>query len=190
MNFEPKAIQELFENDYGRMNATLGVELPFTNGTNQTTIPLRYIDPVTEILNDTPNATMTPIGSAADGTQFWKITHNGVDTHFIHFHLFNVQVINRVGWDGMVKPPDPNELGWKDTVRMNPLEDVIVAFAAGGSQAAVRRARQHPPAGPDHAAGSTTGFSSVDPRREPRHRHEPALQLRLGVCLALPHPEP
>ena len=27
----PKAIQELFELDYGRMNSTLGVELPFTN---------------------------------------------------------------------------------------------------------------------------------------------------------------
>ena len=56
--------------------------------------------------------------------QFWKITHNGVDTHAIHFHLFNVQLINRVGWDGAIRPPDPNELGWKETVRMNPLEDV------------------------------------------------------------------
>ncbi len=36
--------------------------------------------------------------------QIWKITHNGVDTHPIHFHLFDVQVINRVGWDGAVKP--------------------------------------------------------------------------------------
>jgi len=44
------------------------------------------------------------------------------------FHLFNVQVANRVGWDGMIKPPESNELSWKDTVRMNPLEDVIVAL--------------------------------------------------------------
>jgi FtsP/CotA-like multicopper oxidase with cupredoxin domain len=42
--------------------------------------------------------------------------------------MFNVQLINRVGWDGAVRPPDANELGWKDTVRMNPLEDVIVAL--------------------------------------------------------------
>lgn len=28
-----------------------------------------------------------------DGTQIWKITHNGVDTHSIHFHLFNVQLL-------------------------------------------------------------------------------------------------
>ncbi len=63
-------------------------------------------------------------------TQIWKITHNGVDTHPVHFHLFNVQVINRVGWDGQIRPPDPNELGWKETVRMHPLEDCIVALKA------------------------------------------------------------
>ena len=28
----------------------------------------------------------------------------------------------------MVKPPEPNEVGWKETIRMNPLEDAIVAF--------------------------------------------------------------
>ena len=31
MQMGPKAIQELFTLDYGRMNATLGTELPFTN---------------------------------------------------------------------------------------------------------------------------------------------------------------
>jgi len=111
----PKAIQELFTLDYGRMNATLGVELPFTNFLTQTTIPYGYADPPTEIFKN-------------GETQIWKITHNGVDTHFMHFHLFTVQVINRVGWDGAVKPPDPNEMSFKDTVRMNPLEDIIVAL--------------------------------------------------------------
>ncbi len=112
--FGRKAIQELFTLDYGRMNATLGTELPLTNFTTQTTIPLGYIDPPTEIFKK-------------GDTQLWKITHNGVDTHFIHFHLFDVQVVNRVGWDGSMRPPDENEIGWKDTVRMNPLEDIVVA---------------------------------------------------------------
>jgi FtsP/CotA-like multicopper oxidase with cupredoxin domain len=121
----PKAIQELFELDYGRMNATLGVELPFTNSGNQTTLPFGYIDPATEITQDSITP-MSPV--AGDGTQIWKITHNGVDTHAIHFHLFNVQVLNRVGWDGAVRPPLPEELGWKETVKMSPLEDIIVAL--------------------------------------------------------------
>ena len=110
-----KTVQELFELDYGKMNATLGTEMQFTNFNTQTTIPLGYIDPPTENFKD-------------GEVQVWKITHNGVDTHAIHFHLFNVQVINRVGWDGAIRPPDPNELGWKETVRMSPLEDVIVAI--------------------------------------------------------------
>jgi FtsP/CotA-like multicopper oxidase with cupredoxin domain len=113
--FNHKAIQELFTLDYGRMNATLGTELPNVNFTNQTTIPLAYVDPVTEIIRQ-------------GDTQLWKVTHNGVDSHFIHFHLFNVQLVNRVGWDGSLRPPDANEMGWKDTVRMNPLEDVLVAL--------------------------------------------------------------
>jgi FtsP/CotA-like multicopper oxidase with cupredoxin domain len=112
---DQKTIQELFTLDYGRMNATLGTELPNVNFQNQTTIPLGYIDPATEIIRQ-------------GNTQLWKITHNGVDTHFIHFHLFNVQVINRVGWDGSNRPIDANEAGWKDTVRMNPLEDILVAL--------------------------------------------------------------
>jgi hypothetical protein len=71
---------------------------------------------------------VTPIGSSSDGTQIWKITHNGVDTHPIHFHLYDVQLLNRVTWDNIIIPPDANELGWKDTVRMSPLEDTIVAL--------------------------------------------------------------
>lgn len=48
----PKTIQELFTLDYGRMNATLDVELPFTNFLTQTTIPYGYVDPPTEIFKD------------------------------------------------------------------------------------------------------------------------------------------
>ena len=125
-----KAIHELFENEYGRMVANLGIEMPFTNGQNQTTIPYPYINPPTEFITDTPNVTTVPIGTLGDGTQIWKITHNGVDTHPIHFHLFDVQLINRVGWDGAIRGPEDNELGWKETVRMNPLEDCIVALRA------------------------------------------------------------
>jgi FtsP/CotA-like multicopper oxidase with cupredoxin domain len=111
----PKAIQELFTLDYGRMNATLGTEVPLTNFQTQTTVPLGYVDWPTEIIKQ-------------GDTQLWKITHNGVDSHFVHFHLFNVQVVNRVGWDGSLRQPDQNEMGWKDTVRMNPLEDILVAL--------------------------------------------------------------
>lgn len=127
LTFQPKSIIEDWTVDYGRMNAMLGVEMPHTTAINQTSIPQGYIDPATELVKISENG--VPIsGELADGTQIWKITHNGVDTHPVHFHLFHVQLINRVGWDGAVTNPQPNELGWKDTIRMNPLEDVIVAL--------------------------------------------------------------
>ena len=65
-----------------------------------------------------------------------------MDTHPIHFHLFDVQVLNRVTWDNIIIPPDPNELGWKDTVRVSPLEDTIVALRPVDPEGAVRGAEQ------------------------------------------------
>ncbi len=141
-----KAIHELFDT-YGRMNSILGVEIPFTDFFNQTTIPYQYIDPITESI---------PQGE----TQIWKITHNGVDSHVIHFHLVNVQVINRVGWDGAVRPPDANELGWKESVRMNPLEDCIVATRANPPSlpwSLPNSSRVLDPSAPERSTGQFTG---------------------------------
>ena len=157
----PKAIQELFDTDYGRMNSTLGAELPNTSATIQVTIPLKYLDPPTEIIK--PSQPGAPIGAANDGTQIWKVTHNGVDTHAIHFHLFDVQLINRVGWDGAIRPPDPNELGWKDTVRMNPLEDAIVAMRPLAVQLPFKVPNSVRPLDPTRPLGTTTQFTGVDP---------------------------
>ena len=170
-----KTIQELFTLDYGRMNATLGTELPNVNFTNQTTIPLGYVDPATEIIRQ-------------GNTQLWKITHNGVDTHFIHFHLFNVQVINRVGWDGSVRPIDANEAGWKDTVRMNPLEDIAVALQPITPTVPFPLANSVRLTGRD-APEQAAAFSNLNPlqQRRSHYRQRPA-ELWLGVRLALPHP--
>jgi FtsP/CotA-like multicopper oxidase with cupredoxin domain len=126
--FKPKAIQdemgEAFDPDYGRMSGFLGVELPVGSGVQRFTL-FPYLSPPTDVM-ETSMTPMAPV--AGDGTQIWKITHNGVDTHPIHFHLFNVQLINHVAWDNAVRPPDANELGWKETVRIDPLEDTIVAM--------------------------------------------------------------
>jgi FtsP/CotA-like multicopper oxidase with cupredoxin domain len=138
MSFRPKMIQdemgEAFEHEYGRMSGFLGVETPNAQAGLQNMILMPYPSPPTEILRgivvdgtDT-SLVVTPIADADDGTQIWKITHNGVDTHPIHFHLYEVQLLNRVGWDGIIRKPDLNEIGWKETVRVSPLEDTIVAL--------------------------------------------------------------
>jgi len=91
----------------------------------------------------------TPIDIATEGeVQFWDIYNLTADTHPMHFHLVNVNVIGRQQWEfddtgapvvdqttmniaiipNTFRPPDPNELGWKETVRMNPGEVTTVAM--------------------------------------------------------------
>ena len=99
-----------------------------------TTVPIhgtffgRFLeDPATEVVN-------------AGATEVWEIYNTTGDTHPIHFHLVNVQIISRQPFDpaqlpnvvfvGPERPPDLNERGWKETVRMNPGEvtRVIMRF--------------------------------------------------------------
>ena len=74
-------------------------------------------------------------------TEVWRIFNTTGDTHPMHFHLVNVQVLSRqpfnvAGYDGTpeftgpARLPDANELGWKETVRMNPGEctTIIMRF--------------------------------------------------------------
>jgi FtsP/CotA-like multicopper oxidase with cupredoxin domain len=135
---EPKAIHDEMNaasfDEFGRMTANLGLEaVPATPGLQNillypyTSAPVDVIDASNLPKNDISMTPVSPI-SSADGTQIWKITHNGVDTHPIHWHLYDLQVLNRVTWDNIIIPPDPNELGWKDTVRISPLEDTYVAL--------------------------------------------------------------
>ncbi len=129
ITFQPKALHDemgAVYDQYGRMSAMLGVEVPSPTSVTAQFMPYGYDSPPTDVI-------MTSLGEfngvqAGDGTQIWKISHNGVDSHPIHWHMYNVQVINRVGWDGNVRAPDPAELGWKETVRVSPLEDTIVAL--------------------------------------------------------------
>lgn len=133
---QPKAIHDEMNaatfDEFGRMSANLGIEAqPPTPGLQNVTL-YPFVNPSTELIDASGlpvgDVSVTPIGRADDGTQIWRVTHNGVDTHPIHFHLYDVQLVNRVTWDNIIIPPDKTELGWKDTVRMAPLEDTIVAL--------------------------------------------------------------
>ncbi|NJC89266.1 MAG: laccase [Desulfuromonas sp.] len=148
-----KAIQdeqgETFD-DYGRMRAGLGLELANAGAGQVNFIIQTFSDPSTEIVS--PNE-----------IQIWKITHNGVDTHPVHFHLFDVQIVNRVGWDGFIRLPDPTELGWKDTVRVSPLEDTIVAVRPATPLVPFGLPESKRPLNPATPLGSTVELSAIDP---------------------------
>jgi len=123
-----KTLNEDFDN-YGRLIQRLGTTVQ--NGYNNQGLPTWSRD---------FEAGVTEIASQGE-TQVWDIFNLTGDTHPIHFHLVNVQVIFRALFDaetpdfsavGPPRPPDPNEGGWKETVRMNPGEvtRVIMQFNA------------------------------------------------------------
>jgi len=168
LDFQPKAIHDEMGatfDDYGRMSAKLGLELPKPSAFLANFVMQGFADPPTELVKLSKSA--TPIGTpGADGTQLWKITHNGVDTHPIHFHLFHVQLVNRVGWDGAIRLPDATELGWKDTLRISPLEDTIVALRPIAPTQSIlpwKLPNSIRPLNPTLPIGSSKGFSGLDP---------------------------
>ena len=111
----------------GRLIQTLGT---FTqNGVNNQGLPTwgrAYFDPTTETV-------------AAGAVEVWQIFNQTMDVHPIHLHLVNAQIIQRQPYAGMPgvenvdwsftgppTPPDANERGWKETVRMNPGEAITI----------------------------------------------------------------
>ncbi|MBU1420182.1 MAG: multicopper oxidase domain-containing protein [Proteobacteria bacterium] len=173
---EPKAIHDEMNaasfDEFGRMTANLGLEAVPASPAGQNIILYPYNNPATELIDATnlPKNTigveMTPIATT-DGTQIWKITHNGVDTHPIHWHLYDVQVLNRVTWDNIIIPPDPTELGWKDTLRVSPLEDTIVALRPLIPALPFDLPNSIRPLNPMMPLGSEWGFNNVDASGNP-----------------------
>ncbi len=145
MPLKGKSLNDTWEpmGGYGRMLVNLGDQAP----DGQTAaVPYAFVDPVTDV-------------ATTNQTQLWKITNNSVDAHPIHFHIVNVQVVNRIGWNGEIIPPEPNELGWKETVRMNPFQDVIVAFRATPPTLPFAVPNSVRYLNPTQPIGSTMGFS-------------------------------
>ena len=180
---KPKAIHDEMGgtfDDYGRMAAKLGLSVVPPSAATANFILQNYVDPPTEIVKP-------------GEVQIWKITHNGVDAHPIHFHLFDVQILNRVAWDGDIRPTDPNELGWKDTVTDEPVAGHDRRVEVDQAQGAVRAPQQHPTLEPGHAPGLRRGVLANRPdgwRQPGTASDQSVFQLRSRVRVALPHPQP
>jgi hypothetical protein len=114
----------VYDTLFGRMSGMLGLTNPLSPV--HVLIPYGYASPPTDLVMGSLEG--TPVGTMPDGTQIWRIFHNGVDSHTIHTHLFHAQLVNRLGQDGLLLPTDPIELGWKDTFRVNPLEITYLAM--------------------------------------------------------------
>jgi spore coat protein A len=137
-----KTLNEDFD-EFGRLLQRGGTDTPDTNNQGAPTFGQDYLSATTEVVS-------------AGTTQVWDFYNNTGDTHPWHFHLVNVQIMGRGIFDfttqnvggvdftipnfgsftdlngapGKLTPPDANEQGWKETVRMNPGEvtRVIMRF--------------------------------------------------------------
>ena len=130
-----KTLNEDFD-DFGRLLQRGGTDAKFTNNQGLATFGQGYLDSITETVS-------------AGAVQAWDHYNTTADTHPWHYHLVNVQVVGRgkfnthadgtpifgsysdlSGVADKLTPPDANELGWKETVRMNPGEitRVIMRF--------------------------------------------------------------
>jgi spore coat protein A len=120
--FRSLTLNEGFD-EYGRLAQFIGTDVQMA-GTTPGFFGRRYMDTPTEIIQ-------------SGAIEIWEIANLSADTHPLHFHLVNVQVLARQAFNmktyagvpnlsGPVMAPDPNELGWKETVRMNPGEVIWV----------------------------------------------------------------
>jgi FtsP/CotA-like multicopper oxidase with cupredoxin domain len=155
-----KVVTELFDPAYGRKTGTLGVEAPLSASGVRTAVPLSAIDPATEYVTGAAEASSPVIG---DGTQLWRITHDGTVSHSVSFRAFCVQVVARASRDGKARPPDPGELGWKDTVRIDPLETCLVALRPVLPRVPFKLPSAERPLDVTRPLGATGGFTELDP---------------------------
>ena len=111
-------LNETFD-PYGRLIQLLGTTVP--PGSPSAGFGRPYESPATEVVQ-------------RGTTEVWEIYNTTADVHPMHFHLVNVQLINRqpfqvnslgktqggVNFTGPAVPAEPNETGWKETVMMFP----------------------------------------------------------------------
>jgi len=130
----PCTVRDLTLNEafdlYGRLTQMIGTTTPAvaTNarGMGSVAYGQEYLAPATE--------------NVAEGSvEVWRVFNLTADTHPLHFHLINCQILSRQPFKlvsgvftptGVARGPEPNELGWKETVQMHPGEvtSVIMKF--------------------------------------------------------------
>jgi spore coat protein A len=95
------------------------------------------------LLNNTPWHAPVTEKPILGSTEIWEFVNLTDDSHPIHLHLVRFQILDRRRFDrfdfqahgkvrfmGPVQPPEPFEMGWKDTVRADPgmITRILIPF--------------------------------------------------------------
>ena len=156
-------VAELFDPVYGRKTATLGVDAPLAaSGARDVGAVLGH-----RSRDGVPGRPTRRVRARAlgDGTQVWRITHDGIESHSIHFGAYR-----RPGAGARARAtvrrgaPDPGELGWKDTLRVDPLESRASSPCGRCSpRLPFKLAASARPLDVTRPDGATGGFTDLDP---------------------------
>jgi spore coat protein A, manganese oxidase len=119
--------------DYGRLIQMMGTDVVYEKNT-------QGLDTFGRPYSSAP--TESP---RVGDVEIWRVYNTTGDTHPVHLHLADVQVLSRRPFTYTIDPrgrlaptftgpargPDPNESGYKDVVRMNPGEvtEIVVRWA-------------------------------------------------------------
>jgi FtsP/CotA-like multicopper oxidase with cupredoxin domain len=150
---DSKNITEGFDRDFGRLNIMLGTTpVPLNPTAVAPAVPgiAQYIDPPSDYWYD-------------NQVQVFRLTHLGVDNHANHFHLANLQVVNRVDFTNTMLPPRANEVGWKETIRSEPFTDIILAVRPKSMVLPFAIPRSSRLMDPTTLAGSTANYVQAAP---------------------------
>lgn len=112
-----KGLIEGFDPMWGTLAIELSASSPLVANNPQAValMPFAYADPPVDILDDGVPAV-------------WRVDHIGVDTHAIHYHLVNAEIINSTDLAGQIYMPDANDLGYKETIKFNPFQSTFIAM--------------------------------------------------------------
>ncbi len=109
---------------WGRLRQLLGTTAPALGKGGAATFGRDYLAPVTEL-------------PAAGQLEVWNIHNLTADTHPMHIHMTNFQVLSRQPFriingvftrTGLARGPEPNEVGWKETVQCHPGEVISLVM--------------------------------------------------------------
>jgi spore coat protein A len=120
---------------------------PRSSAVKTRTLTMReYVDPthgMLMLLNDARWRDPVTEKPVLDSTEIWELVNYTEDVHPIHLHLVRFQLLDRQLFDvdtfvfqkkfqlaGPPIPPEPGEMGWKDTVQAYPgaVTRIIVRF--------------------------------------------------------------
>jgi spore coat protein A, manganese oxidase len=120
--------------EWGRLRQLVGTTTikPGTGGFGRL-----YLDPITEAVTVGFDGTKPVNQQSLQTVEIWNIFNTTADSHPMHFHMSNAQILKRQPFriiagrfvpTGVARGPEPDECGWKETCKMHPGEVITVCI--------------------------------------------------------------